>query len=324
VRFLFGAGEAGALPNAARMVARWFPPGARGPAQGIVITSALVGGACAPVITEHLIGLLGWRWAFAVLGIPGVLWAFAFYRWYRDDPAQHPAANARERRYISGDVAPPPAAPHPAVPWARVLTSANVWLLGGVVTCGAFTTYMFFSWYPTYLQKARDVPPLVSGWLASMVLAAGAIGSLAGGFCADWLVRRTGSRGWSRSGVGFCALGSAAAAMIASVHIDAPWGAACLASWASLAIHFQLASWWAAVTDISGRHLGALFGLMNSLGVPGAVASQLFLGWFVDRLRDMGYTGRDQWDPAFLVYGLVLVIGSVCWLFIDVTQSAVE
>ena len=28
VRFLFGAGEAGALPNSARVLARWFPAGA--------------------------------------------------------------------------------------------------------------------------------------------------------------------------------------------------------------------------------------------------------------------------------------------------------
>src|SRR6516225_7223204 len=36
VRFLFGAGEAGALPNAIKSVERWFPAHARGPAMGIV------------------------------------------------------------------------------------------------------------------------------------------------------------------------------------------------------------------------------------------------------------------------------------------------
>src|SRR5262249_26076913 len=36
IRFLFGAGEAGALPNSARVIARWFPPGQRGPAQGLI------------------------------------------------------------------------------------------------------------------------------------------------------------------------------------------------------------------------------------------------------------------------------------------------
>src|SRR5262245_31241288 len=49
IRFLFDAGEAGALPNSTRVVARWFPPGQRGPAQGLINTSMLVGGAATPV-----------------------------------------------------------------------------------------------------------------------------------------------------------------------------------------------------------------------------------------------------------------------------------
>jgi hypothetical protein len=68
-------------------------------------------------------------------------------------------------------------------------------------------------------------------------------------------------------------------------------------------------------------HLGALFGLMNSLGVPGAVASQLFLGRFVDHLGALGHVGRARWDPAFYLYGIVLVIGAVCWLFVDTTKT---
>src|SRR5262249_46368347 len=73
----------------------------------------------------------------------------------------------------------------------------------------------------------------------------------------------------------------------------------------------------------SGKHLGALFGLMNSLGVPGALGSQLFLGRFVDWLGGLGYSGRPQWDPALYVYAAVLVAGAACWLFIDATRPVV-
>src|SRR5262249_3720627 len=140
----------------------------------------------------------------------------------------------------------------------------------------------------------------------------------------DLLVREIGNRRWCRSALGFCFMISAAVSMALSIFVDSPWVAAACTTWACFAIHFQLISWWGAVTEISGKHLGALFGLMNSLGVPGAVASQLFLGWFVDWLGGMGYTGRNQWDPAFFVYSALLMVGAVCWLFIDVTKSAVE
>lgn len=325
VRFLFGAGEAGALPNAARVVARWFPAGARGPAQGMVVTSALIGGAVSPVLAQSLIASFGWRWAFAALGVPGIVWGIAFYWWFRDNPAEHPMVNENERRYIT-EGSPPhkPGEAHPPVPWPWVLSSANIWFLGGVITCGAFTTYMIFSWYPTYLQKARDVSPALSSWLTSLVLAGGAVGSVAGGWVSDWLVRRTGDRRWSRSAIGIVSLSSAALAMALSVHIESAWLAAAWTTWACLAIHFQLAAWWGVVTEISGKHLGALFGLMNSLGIPGAMGSPLFLGWFVDWLQRQGYVGRAQWDPAFYIYAGVLILGACFWFFIDATKSAIE
>jgi hypothetical protein len=86
----------------------------------------------------------------------------------------------------------------------------------------------------------------------------------------------------------------------------------------------QQANWWAVTTEISGRHLGAMFGLMNSLGVPGAMGAQLFFGWYADRRAALGFLGRAQFDPAFYVYGGVLLIGACCWLCVDVTKSIVE
>jgi nitrate/nitrite transporter NarK len=151
-------------------------------------------------------------------------------------------------------------------------------------------------------------------------MAGGAVGSTAGGYLSDWLVRSTGGRRWTRRFLGFCALGNAALAMLTSVRFDSPWASAACCAWAFLAIHVQLASWWGAVTEISGKHLGALFGLMNSLGVPGAFVSQLFLGAFVDWLGRHGYEGRAQWDPAFPIYAAVLLVGALCWLFVDSTR----
>src|SRR5205807_8517763 len=55
VRFLFGAGEAGALPNVARIVARWFPPPERGRVQGLVQTTMVLGGTAAPVVAAYII-----------------------------------------------------------------------------------------------------------------------------------------------------------------------------------------------------------------------------------------------------------------------------
>jgi MFS family permease len=325
VRFLFGAGEAGALPNAARVISRWFPSGERGAAQGWVNTATLVGGAVTPVLAGYMIYLAGWRLTFILFGLLGLVWVACFYAWYHDDPASHPRINDAERQWIAGWRPPEPIEQaHPPVPWRRVLGSSNVWLLGGVITCTAFFSYLFFYWYPTYLHEGRGARLLDTGWLSSLVMAGGALGCVIGGYLHDYLVRRTGERRWTRRLIGSIGLFVAAGALLASLSLDAPVEAALLTALASLSAFATLPSWWAVVTDISGKHVGALFGLLNSMGVPGAFASQVFFGWFADYRKDLGYVGREQLDPALLVYAAVLCIGAIGWLFIDPVKSVVD
>jgi MFS family permease len=320
IRFLFGAGEAGAFPNTARILSRWFPAARRGPAQGFITTMALVGAAFTPTIAGYLIDAVKWQWTFVIFSLPGFLWAAVFYWWYRDDPAKHPAVNEAELRLIHPPTTPTDIA-HPPIPWRLVVRNANVWLLGGVIACSAFNTYLYFSWYPTYLEKGRGVDNISSGWLASLVLAGGAVGGTLGGFLSDALIRRTGNRRASRRILGCFALSMSAVWMLAGLHTGNPVGAACWTALAVLTVNLTLASWWGAVADISGRHVGALFGLMNSIGGVGAIASQLFLGRFADWMGDLGFQGRAQWDPAFYLYAGILLIGACGWLAIDTTRA---
>jgi MFS family permease len=324
VRFLFGAGEAGALPNSARVIARWFPPGQRGPAQGWITTSALVGGAVAPVIAAYLIQSVGWRLSFVLFGSLGLVWAAAFWQWFRDDPAKHPRVNSAELRLIGAGRQAPKAQSHPPVPWRTVVTSPNVWLLGGVSTCSCFVSYLYYTWLPTYLEKGRQASNIDAGWLSSLVLAGGALGCILGGYLTDHLARRTGNRRRSCRLIGSVGMTTAAVLLVGSVQCDNTAAAAGLVACASLSAFTALPSWWAVVTEISGPHLGALFGLMNSLGVPGAVASPLFFGMLVDLRGQEGFTGRDQWDPGFYVCAAVLLLAALGWRCIDDTPSVVE
>jgi MFS family permease len=325
VRFLFGAGEAGALPNTSRTIARWFPPGARGIAQGTIVTSAQLGGAVAPTVAAALIHAIGWRLSFVAFGFLGVVWAIAFYWWYRDDPAEHSSVNESERFLIAASSNMTPGREHhPPIPWSTILRCPTVWLMGSITTCGAFAYYMYISWYPTYLQVARELEPMPAGVLASLVLAGGAIGGISGGYLSDRLVRATGDRRGTRRWLGSCAFTLAAISLLASIYCNSPVVATLFVALACLSAQVQLATWWAVMTEISGPHLGTLFGLTNSLGVVGAFSSQVFFGWLPKYLEGRGFTGRDQWDPAYYVYTAVLLVGACCWRFVDPTRSAVE
>jgi MFS family permease len=325
VRFLFGAGEAGALPNAVRVLRQWFPEATRGMAQGLVTMAMVAGGAIAPVAAAYLMKLIGWRWCFVVFGAIGVLWAMAFWSWYRDEPAEHPEVNAAERRLIvAGRASQDPAVEHPPIPWHLVLRNANLWLLGSLMTCASAVFYMLITWYPTYLEKGRQAGKLESGWLTSLVLASGAVGCVLGGQLTDLIRRRSScvSRGHCIFGTVVCAL--SALFLLASLQVDSRVLSACLVGAGLLGMNLQIPVWWATVTQLSGRHVGALFGLMNSMGVVGAAASQIFLGALVDWLGELDYVGRDQWDPGIYVYPVVMLLAGGIWLFVRPGRSIVE
>ena len=55
VRFLFGIGEAGAWPNAARTFSRWFPAGERGTAQGVFFMGAHLAGGLTPMLVTAML-----------------------------------------------------------------------------------------------------------------------------------------------------------------------------------------------------------------------------------------------------------------------------
>src|SRR5919201_4225400 len=55
IRFLFGAGEAGAFPNIARSFSRWFPPRQRGRPNGVMFLGSRIGGMLSAPIALLLV-----------------------------------------------------------------------------------------------------------------------------------------------------------------------------------------------------------------------------------------------------------------------------
>ncbi|WP_010583565.1 MFS transporter [Schlesneria paludicola] len=309
VRFLFGAGEAGAFPNIARVLSRWFPDAERGRAQGILLAASQAGGAVAPLLASRLIATIGWRWTFATFGAVGVVWAVGFWRWFRDDPAAHQSVNAAEvahigRRVTAGDV-------HGAIPWAAVVRNPSVWMLSVLMSFASFNSYIYFSWFQTYLIEGRGVAEIRTGSMTSMVLAFSAVGTFFGGVVLDYVVHGAGvSR---RRMVGGLAFFLAAASLSTALMSSDPWTATLFTAISCFLTQSTQPLWWSCAIGISGRHVGALFGLMNSCGVIGALSSQYLVGAVADWLGRHGYSGRTQWDPIFFGNVGVLIAAGILW-----------
>lgn len=100
IRFLFGAGEAGAFPGLAKVVYAWIPVRERGLVKGINFSGSRIGAAIAMPLIAALIAALGWKLTFGVLMIVGFAWSTFWWIWFRNDPTEHPGISEQERAYI--------------------------------------------------------------------------------------------------------------------------------------------------------------------------------------------------------------------------------
>ena len=106
------------------------------------------------------------------------------------------------------------------VPWGKLLTSANLWLLCLMYFCAAYGWYINITYFPGYLKDPlgiekgtgeMDEPVLdrrPDGGACRLLV--GSVACLIGGFLTDVFIKRTGNRKWGRRlfgviGHGLCA-----------------------------------------------------------------------------------------------------------------------
>jgi MFS transporter, ACS family, glucarate transporter len=306
-RALFGAGEAGCFPNLTKAFTTWLPKHERVRAQGIMWLSARWGGAFTPLLVAFILNYLSWRRAFEIFGVIGLIWAFFFFRWYRDNPRDHPSVNEAEKAMM-----PDPGtviASHGPVPWGRFLRSKTVWLLWAQYMCLSYGWYFYITWLPTYLQEARGVSMTRGAFLAILPLFFGGLGSLFSGYLSSYLERRTGNvktiRRWL-AGIGFL---GASACLVLSVHIENPLLAMIAMGFASFSNDLVMPPAWGACMDVGGKYVGTLSGSMNMMGNLGGALGPLVVGYIL--------SASNNWALTFYISAAVYLLGTICWMFID-------
>ncbi len=307
-RFVFGAAEAGAFPTLVRALARWFPMAERGLTTGWMWAGARIGGSLAPPLAAWWVVHVGWREAFWAFGSVGLVWCFFFWRWYRDDPAEHPAVNRAELAYIrSGRV---PAAGHATrIPWGRLFTSRNLWALFGMYFCSAFGFFFFVTWLPTYLMDEHGLTLERSGWYSALPLGAGALACLLGGGVSDRLVRKMGSLRWGRRVVGVAGFLLAAVGFGAAATAGDALGAVLSLAFAQAAQDLTLPVAWAVCVDVGRRYGGTATGFMNTASSISAALSPVVAAWLEQRF--------GSFNALFALAAGVYCIGALLWFVID-------
>ena len=314
-RFLLGLGEAGVWPAASKVVSEWFPARERALAIGVYTMGATIGATAAPYLVIPIARYAfeekmpavhawlgegaGWRMAFILTGLAGLVWLVPWLLAYRQ-PRQSRHVSAEELALIeeSPEKTPAPAASSaapdtPDAPWTwrRVFTSRLVWLLllARLITDPIWYFYQF--WFPKYLHAARglDQDALTITWV---IYAAAGIGSLAGGWLSGRLVKRGRAPADARLVVmlGCACLMPVSILVALAASLPVALACACLAVVAALAYLINLSS---LVVDLVPKHsLGTVFSVVAAGSTLGGILMNTAVAYLV--------SGVPTGQPGFL------------------------
>ncbi|MEO6567336.1 MAG: MFS transporter [Opitutaceae bacterium] len=340
-RFMFGVGEAGCFPNVTKIFTIWFPSSERVRAQGTLWLSARWGGAFTPLLVVWVLTFMTWRHTFFLFGGVGLIWAVAFFFWFRDRPKDHPGVNAAELALMDGSEKNAPS--HVKIPWGKLCSHPTVLLLWLQYFCMSYGWYFYVTWLPTYLRDARGmdlkqspfamwlehslsgmVSPetsfkLLLAALAGIPLFFGGIGCFVGGWLAKRIAERSGNVGRARRTVAFSGLFMAGAMLVVATKLSSPTLAMFALGVASFSNDLAMAPDWAACMDVGGRLAGSLSGSMNMMGNFGGMLGPLMVGYILNASKPAagGPPTMAGWTTVFLVSAGIYFVGAVAWLFID-------
>lgn len=311
-RFLFGAGEAGCFPNLTKSFTTWLPSHERVRAQGILWSFARWGGAFTPPLFAALFTFMGWRQVFYIFGAVGLIWAVLFYRWYRDNPKDHPSVNAAELALLQG--AEDTASGHGDVPWGKLISNRSVWLLWAQYFLITYPWYFYITWLPTYLQEGRHLEMHVAARYAILPLLFGGFGSMTAGLLSKYLAQRIGTLDKARRVLGVAGfLGASGFLLLSMLLRDPLWGMLAMGM-ASFCNDIVMPGAWGGCMDIGGKYAGTLSGSMNMMGNAAGILAPSIGGLILKS------TGGD-W--TWFLYSMVFAyfLGAFCWPFIDTAKQ---
>jgi MFS transporter, ACS family, aldohexuronate transporter len=285
IRFLMGLSQCGNYTGGIKALAGLFPAATRSRAGGIFNAGAQFGSVIAPPIVVFLATRFGWRMAFIMPCLLGLLWLIPWLAIFPD-----------KSRMAASDVRPAgaPTGPAPAITiWQLIRNHKVLGLFLIRVFTGPITTF-YWTWLPLYLRTGRGMSFLAVGFFASIPNLIGMSGNVAGGFMTDKFVKATGSVDRGRKIAFTCAFTLGALSMTMP-FVSNDYLAVVLMGLALFGNQWVAATYIGAVGDVVPQQLAGRVNGIAGFGDNGAaLLAVLYTGAIVDKYG---------WTPVFFGAG---------------------
>ena len=304
VRFLFGAGEAGAFPGMARAVFSWIPMAERGLAQSINFSGSRLGAMFAMPLVTWLLVQFGWRKMFLILMVLGFVWAVFWYFWFRDEPTDHPSISDSEREFILANRQQPDPEQKQNIPFSLMAASPNMWMAMVQYFCSNFTFFFALTWLFPHLKETYSLNTMTTGFYTSAPFLGGAIGSICAGLLIDRIYKK-GNWQLSRRLPAIIGFALAAIGLLMSLRMDSALGAVAWFTVAIFGADMTLSPSWSFCTDIGRKNAGAVSGTMNMAGNIGGLVTSLAFPYMLE--------WTESTTPFFYLAASLNILAIILW-----------
>ena len=308
IRFLFGAGEAGAFPSLAKVVYNWFPVKERGIIQGINFSGSRIGAAFALPLVAIIIGSVGWRMSFVIFGAIGVLFSILWYFLFRNSPEESGAISEEEKKYILENREQSSGTGKTRLGFGTIIKSRNMWMAMLQYMASNFTFYFTLTWMYPYLKDRFALGGVEAGLYSMIPLLAGALGHWVSGLWVDHLYKKRNVK-ISRRLPAITGFVLAAFGMLMMANIDTPQVAIVFLAIAIFGADMTLSPSWAFCIDIGKENAGAVSGTMNMAGNLGAFVTIIAFPYL--------YEWTGSFTPFFYVCMVLSAIAIGIWMTMD-------
>ncbi len=308
-RSILGIGEAGYAPASLSMIGDYFPKEVRGRILALWSMGNILGTAIGQVLGGLVAVTLGWRWAFYLVGIPGLIAAFLIWR------AVEPQRGIYDRGEETADEVA--IAGHGSMgnglgdimrAARRLVKIPTYWVLIGAFIASFFTIGAAMAWINTYIVRDFRISEGQAGLLTGGTLAIGSIiGILIGGWVADYLQRRMPQGRLLISTISFLA-GSPLTFLALSMRDLVPF--ALIFTVAIISLSLCLGPLNAVIQDIVEPEIRATaVGIVLLVAhLLGDAASPIIIGW-ISSHSSLGFAFITTAPVCLLIAGLICLFG---------------
>ncbi|HAK6771118.1 TPA: MFS transporter [Salmonella enterica] len=305
VRVLFGMAEGPVSAAGNKIINNWISRKESATAIGIFSAGSPLGGAVSGPIVGLLALSLGWRPAFGIIFLFGLVWVLLWYFIVSDKPTMSKRLAPEERIdfenhedvILSDDGRATPSLGY-------YMKQPMVWATTLAFFSYNYILFFFLTWFPSYLNHSLhlDIKEISIATVIPWVI--GAIGMVLGGVCSDVIYRITGNALLSRRLILGVCLAGAAVCVAVSGTVSTIGSVITLMSVSLFLLYLTGPIYWAVIQDVVHKDkVGSVGGAMHGLANISGIIGPLVTGFIVQ------FSGK--YDYAFYLAGTIAIVSSL-------------